>query len=422
MGHTPARNVQVLTPGVLEDTYYPSVGAPSTSYYSRPQGRFHDSRPQSIHTAPNGVGRFTAPAGWVHYGGKTSTTSWYKMSLGPSGYYIRKGEFGYWEPQGISNDVFYGLRRTVLIRALSKAGKTIRQTGVFLREIDEVLALAKRFGNGVNEGLENVNDVLNKSSIARSDMKRFLRHGWKEAPSFYLAYLFGVAPLAEDLQAAVSALNDLRGLDAYIDLRLRSKHESVDVVEKQLQGFFGQVTGYTKLQLEYTARAQLTFRMPSAKLRAFEFITPFSEAWETTRLSFVLDYILPIGNWLTGLESAQIAPFFLNGTYSLKIRQTPFGGSRVVSSYPIQGFEISCAGEYNQYVREVLSGFPYESIFKPPSFQLPDVRQLGVLGALIGQQLSKLYKTVNRAETGREAMDRAAARRRRKGRGSSKKR
>lgn len=414
MGHTPARNVSIQTAGVLESVYQPAVGPPSITTVSRPLRRFHDYRPQSIHTPPSADGKFRHPAGWTHFGGTTGSSSYYEIEVGTA-VYKRTNEFRWWEAPVISTDVFDHFKRTVIVNALGKAGNNIRQTGVFLREADEVLRLANRFGTGVKVGLERVNEILTKSPGARKDMLKFLRHGWKEAPSFYLAYLFGVAPLGEDLQAAVSALNDLRNQDVFIDFSLRSKYESTDVVEVGLQGYYGQLSAYMNLERSYTARCKLTFRMPSAKLRAFEFVTPFSVAWETTRLSFVLDYIFPVGNWLAGLESAQIAPFFLNGTYSLKVKTVSLGGSRVTSSYPVRAWNVSGDGEYNQYLREVIDGFPYSTVFKPPRLRLPNIKQLGVVAALVGQQLTKLYKTLDRTKQSREAMDRAIARRRRRG-------
>lgn len=417
MGHTPARNVSIQRPGLLESIYKPNSGPTVISSYSRPTGRFHDRRPESFHTTRGSDGKYHQPMGWTHEGGTTGTESWYEMSTS-SGTYTRTNEFRWWEVPTISGTAYNHFKRTAIINALGKAGNDIRQTGVFLREADEVLRLANRFGTGVRTGLHRVNEILQRSPGAREDMRSFLRHGWKEAPSFYLAYLFGVAPLGQDLQTAVSALNDLRGEDVFIVLKLRAKYESADVVEVGLQGFFGQVNAFMNLQQDFTARAQLRFKMPTAKLRAFEFVTPFSEAWETTRLSFVLDYILPVGNWLAGLEGAQIAPFFLDGTFSLKVKSTSLGGSRVTSSYPILGWNVTGDGEYNQYFREVLNTFPYTSILKPPRFQMPKLKQLGVVAALVGQQLTKLYKTLDRTDASRKAMDRAAARRQRRGRGS----
>ena len=42
-------------------------------------------------------------------------------------------------------------------------------------------------------------------------------------------------------------------------------------------------------------------------------MTPFSELWEGTRYSFVLDWVPPVGNWIGAMQAAQFDPYFKAG-------------------------------------------------------------------------------------------------------------
>lgn len=357
----------------------------------RPTHRITETRPASYHTAPDAQGKYVTPKPWAHVSGNHLVSTLVAIDRGT---YLdeRSEEQSYWYPKVVGLN-FEPLKADAIRKAAAGVGDNVRQMNVFFREAAEVLSLTHNFGNAVQKGLHTLTDLCEKSWLARRQMKTFLRNGWRDVPSCYLAYIFGVAPLAEDLQNSVSTLNDLVDSDAEIIFTAKGRADLYEDYETLLGGIFGGYAVYATVRRHAIARANLRFAMSASNLGALKFVTPFSQAYETTRLSFVLDYILPVGPWLSAMEGCQIAPYFRDGSVSLKVSDLAIDCT-AYSASPIAYQKCEASGWYEHYQREVLGGFPYLTILKPPRFKLPGISQLGVVAALIGQRLNKLVKVI----------------------------
>jgi hypothetical protein len=292
---------------------------------------------------------------------------------------------------GVTFAPYQSLKASVVQSAAAGIGKAISQLAVAAREAEEVLSLTREYGNAVQRGLHNIIDVMEGSWKAREQMRDFLRHGWKEVPSYYLSYIFGIAPLAEDLENAVDKLSDLGDRTVFI-LRKRGRHIVDEEYTMITSDYYA--GGYVEIKVhrKVAARAALFFEIPASRISVTGFATPFSQAYQTTRLSFVLDYFLPIGKWVEAAEACQVAPFFTQGYIAVKIEDR-FRDQGVLDQNiaPDPGFvTVNPQGFRDAYLRETFDTFPYGEIFSTPRSHLPEVRELGVLAALIGQRLSKI--------------------------------
>lgn len=394
MSRTPAVsiNLQQSTAGTRDVTNL-VTGVNTHSDFVKVTGALSRNRPQSWHTRKYADGKYHDVKPWHHNSTARRTESLWIRTVGNSRD-RRFGEAGPWNTNPTADDIARAQQQATQ-KAVAGIGDIVRNANVFLRELDDVFRLTKSFGNGVQSGLHNLIDQTRKSWVARQQMKTFLRHGWKEVPSFYLAYIFGIAPLAKDLENAVNAFNDALGEAEDFIFTVKGKSGFNSEYTSDTTAVYGGVAYKVAVARKVRGRATLNFKINTSALSYLNFVTPFSEAWETTRLSFVLDYILPVGGWLAALEGCQIAPYFRDGTASARIIDTPLRGYTVESPRADVSV-VSASGYGNFYNRIVFDSFPYEAVFRPPRFRLPKIEQLGVVAALIGQRLNTLTKTIHR--------------------------
>jgi hypothetical protein len=153
--------------------------------------------------------------------------------------------------------------------------------------------------------------------------------GWKELPSEYLAYLYGLAPLGDDLANGLNKLAWMRVKGFRMSMVLKSsqtRRESIfqvgGVIQNGTGGFFNPSTLQQRWNgsREITAKVGYRFDLPAWFLDNSPTLAPFSTAYELAPYSFVLDWFLPVGNWLGALESAQYSPFFKEGFEQVFVR------------------------------------------------------------------------------------------------------
>ena len=390
---TAAIYIDTSSGAAYERVRYPNTG-PSYVWQTGNQltSRFTESRPASLHSVRNPVSGYSEQLPWQHVTTYTTSGRSYALSQDVSG---RTGEFGcagriFFDPVTANESA---LMDYAIQRALAGLSEPLMQMRVFFRELEKALKLVMAFGNAAQAGLHGLADLCNRSHVARNSMRRFLRHGWKEVPSFYLAYIFGIAPLGEDIVNAVNRLMDLKNNHKTFRLAVRSKIGTrVDYVT-QAQPIFD-ARYYVNVQRSMTARACLSFDIPIDRLMALQYLTPFSEAYETTRLSFVLDYIWPAQGWIQAIEACQISPYFVKGTKSLKVVDTILGG--YVSMPGLVSSVYEPKGSGRQYQRQTFSSFPYGSVFRPPRLKMPSRYAIAPIAALIGQRLTSLSKALSR--------------------------
>lgn len=125
-----------------------------------------------------------------------------------------------------------------------------------------------------------------------------------------LATLFGVKPLIEDITGAVKILRDGTALRAaWLTFRSRqiASNQCARTVIVVREGGKNNIkhTIVTKISVKvsYHLEYEVDDAM-SATLETFGFINPAEVAWELMPWSFVVDWFLPIGGWISSLTAS----------------------------------------------------------------------------------------------------------------------
>lgn len=280
--------------------------------------------------------------------------------------------------------------------ALGNFGENEVQLGVALQESRKTAELVGKYYTRANQLTGKLVDAVNGSRRTRQQFRDFARNGWRSAPAAYLEYLFGMAPIAGDLQNAVQVLADTRETRGAFLLSLRGKFDRTDSTRSSAHyapdaGPLSNVLA--NVQVSQMQRAVLRFQLPSWYWDALPPVTPFRQAWATARLSFVLDWVLPIDSWLSGFEGFQLRPFFRDGCVSTLLKREVSGAFWSAPEYRFIP-ERSGAEDYS-FTRDVFTAFPSEELFSLPRMQnVLGTNQFRVGAALLGQKLATLQKLI----------------------------
>jgi hypothetical protein len=136
---------------------------------------------------------------------------------------------------------------------------------------------------------------------------------WRDAPGDYLGYLYGLKPIADDIGNGLDQLSGLskRGMSFGYSVKSGSSRSSSIEDEVVPPGMVYPFK--VPCTRKAFARVGYTYNFPQWWIDSAPIVTPFSDAWELTRMSFVLDWVLPVGNWIGAMEAAQFDPYFKSG-------------------------------------------------------------------------------------------------------------
>jgi hypothetical protein len=159
------------------------------------------------------------------------------------------------------------------------------------------------------------------------------RHQWKKIPGWYLEYLYGWKPLADDITNVVDELLFARECGETLHLVLKAKSKSDGLVTLSDADFGTNVATIQHL-CRKTQMSSCSYRydIPSRALDAVEPTGFFGNLWEGTPYSFVLDWALPIGTRLTAIEAQALGIYFVEGSMSSIVRLKPISSKIVPSS------------------------------------------------------------------------------------------
>lgn len=282
-------------------------------------------------------------------------------------------------------------------KALGRLGEAEVQLGAALRETRKTAEMVGKYYNHANTLTRKLESAVRGSKKVRQQFREFLRNGWKDVPGAYLEYLFGMKPVADDLANAVQVLQDSKQHGGSFNMTLRGKYKESDtIIGPAFQSHVSYVTQVPgTIDVNQTSKASLNFLLPDWYWDRLPPVTFFRENWETTRLSFVLDYVLPVNQWLMGFEGNQLRPFFREGSRSTFMR-------RVLSTAPHPNPDWNSDGtergsDYS-FVRTAFDSFPTEELFQLPRFKSTlGLDKLAVGSALLGQRLASLASAIARS-------------------------
>lgn len=293
-----------------------------------------------------------------------------------------------------------------LRKALAHFGDAELKLGVALREVKETVALATQYYRAGARLTNSLADDIQRgirNPYAKQQWRDFKRHGaeWKGIPARYLEYLYGMKPFADDLQNAVDVLTEYRDRDFGFALSLKDKVKFFGTNSVSTGGPLGLYTVAWNANVTQTHRASLVFQLPSWYWDALPPVTAFSENWEVIRLSFIVDWFLPVNQFLRGFEGFQLRPFYKEGSVSMFLSRRftsvtikPEPGYTLEASVVPSPMKGGRAPTY-QLNRQKLPAFPSGLLFRPPRLrQGLGLDKMDQASALLGQRLAKLSRVI----------------------------
>lgn len=279
-------------------------------------------------------------------------------------------------------------------RALGHFTEAEMQFGVALKEVGSTCGLLRNYYKGVSKGLGQVTDLAYKDANFRRSMRNWIK-GYKEIPSRYLEFIYGIRPLADDIANAVDVLTDDKEARRGFGLRLRGKFKYSEEQTVQLNCVPNSVCR-ANLVMQAKAKASLKFNLPSWYWDKLPTVTFFSEIYETTRLSFVLDWVLPLGEWISGFEGFQLRPFFQEGSSTIFLSRVGRSAT-VIPSPPWAPSRTEIPLRWTEYnmSRVAFTSFPSGLIMRIPRLRNSlGIDKMDQASALAGQRLAKLSKVL----------------------------
>lgn len=279
-----------------------------------------------------------------------------------------------------------GLLSNCRHKALSKGTEKSMQLNAALAQARDTARMVGSASSTLARGIDSL--MAGPKGLAR----RFGRMAnWRKAPDSYLEYLYGWSPLADDVANAFDQLNEYKNREFGYAFTLRAAQNGVDARSElryaQTSGNGGVPIVNWDLHREIGVRVGYTFVLPAWFVQQTPTIAPFSTYHELTRWSFVLDWFLPIGNWIGAMESAQFAPHFKEGFEVYRIQDT----WTVNSFLATDPWGTKHQGSSNAEVvsgtmaRSAIWNFPW-SVLEPPTFRpLPGIQQAAQGLALLTQ-------------------------------------
>jgi len=243
--------------------------------------------------------------------------------------------------------------------------------GVFLGELPETIELisltaikvARAFRQARKGNWKNVAAILDVDSIP--GIVGRVNNGW-------LAYSFGWKPLLNDIFGSITAVNN--GLDRALD-----KFQTRTIVREEVSTSFVPLAGYVAENDGFTKGIQggVAYGVDNTKLQALKYLgllNPLNIAWELVPYSFVIDWLVPIGNWLRGW-TAPIGVSFSHGYLTRYVKGTLEVSRRPYyeSSWNEEGGWPRVHVNINRMGRQALADFPHPKLAIPPVLSLNQV-------------------------------------------------
>lgn len=183
---------------------------------------------------------------------------------------------------------------------------------------------------------KGVRGMLNMYNRLPADRKKKLGgtppYNWRDVPGDYLGYIYGLAPLADDIANGFDQLSGLAKQNMSYGYSIRGgSSRNTPYADRVRANKYANFAFKTQGMRKSFARVGYEYRFPHWWIENNPIVTPFSDAWELTRMSFVLDWVLPVGNWLGAMESAQFDPYFHQGYEVWGAQEVVPTGSQFVS-------------------------------------------------------------------------------------------
>lgn len=188
---------------------------------------------------------------------------------------------------------------------------------------------AKVLSNGVKAARSgDANAVIRALGI--SDLRNFDGVSKKSANA-WLMFNYGIKPLINDLNGAVKAFDKGIRSEKYELVRSSNTYEDSKEWKVISSPYDYTYTASYKIETSVRVKYQVT-NGKAATLSSLGLTNPATLAWELTKLSFVVDWLIGIGDWLSSMD-AGLGKTFKDGSIT-QFRKIEVVGHRIATKVP----------------------------------------------------------------------------------------
>ena len=397
---TPAISIsnQTLAGGNISVRHYHQCGG--TNIFDPPTGvvnlRKSETRPASSNHPRNRSG-WRNPGAWNHSRSidnpnPDGTLRMYSVLPSPGctqGEYVEYSHGGQWTLSGSSLPAFpSALEGRAVSRALLKLKHQQVNLAVAFAERKQTIDMFK------NRAAKIAHQVRTYKGKRPKDWAQVILGNRRSTPNSWLELQYGWKPLISDITGACIALSDLQnGNNPYL-ARVKGYASQKTVSTWQKSSNYSPAYRFTVTdKVNHFCKVSLYYQLRNPTLAAFSSLgltNPFELAWEKMKYSFVVDWFLPVGNWLSTLD-ADFGWDFRSGTKtdmstlsaSSRFTNSGFAPGQVAVSF--SGTAYKC--EAFNMVRTLYGAAPWGGIprFKNPLSGL----HVGNAVALLAQSFRK---------------------------------
>lgn len=297
--------------GRIQVVNWPS-GTPS-DYYLNPSSQGHyyrEDRPQS-HTSPKRADGTRGPQGWNHWG-MFRTAPVGQIDYVVTSYGLEFRMLGSFHTPNASYVpiAFDNIPQAFRDRALLKALLRLKDGKV---NMSVMAAEARKTAGMLGKFTTDMSRVVN--ALRSKDVRRLGKlKDWKQIPGRYLEWCYGVGPLLQDIDGSMQAIAEAQVLQRPLRLKVVGVCDEKDLINLDpIQPYFGSNPVIeVECQRRRLVRYSLCYDVPSWVLKDLSQLglsNPLETFYELTPYSFVLDWVIPVGDWLSVLDAGAYLDF-----------------------------------------------------------------------------------------------------------------
>lgn len=260
-------------------------------------------------------------------------------------------------------------KNRVEVEALNKLKEQEIHLGNFFAEINQTIRL---FTGHTTKMAQSVSTYRNRfpaewELVKRTEVGGLRKNQWCDIPGSWLQVQYGWRPLLSDIYGAIQHLAN-RGRKRLPIIEVSKTRKDTTTSITTAVG----PDGYESMiqwQHEWMTKVGFVYRLndPVAhELSSLGLINPLEIVWEVMRYSFLVDWVLPVGSWLSAW-TADVGLQFLTGTQSNTSTMTFKESS--ISSLPSSGAVSggistpSYTGSHKNFVRSCYAGTPVPGLY-----------------------------------------------------------
>lgn len=204
------------------------------------------------------------------------------------------------------DNISQGLRDRALLKALLKLKDGKVNLSVMAAEARKTAGMLGRFATDMSRIVD---------TIRSKDLRRLGKlKDWKQIPGRYLEWCYGVGPLLQDIDGSMQAIAEAQNLNRPLRLKVVGIAEEKDLINLDpLSPWFGSNCRLeVECQRRKLVRYSLCYDVPSWALKDLSQLglsNPLETLYELTPYSFVLDWVIPVGDWLSVLDAGAFLEF-----------------------------------------------------------------------------------------------------------------